>query len=73
MCDKFKNIVIWFIFSMSSITENYFERKKKYLNAKSKNGKEKKKVRDSSLDISLNEDNTNVFVEDLDSPRCSGI
>ena len=58
---------------MSSITENYFERKKKYLNAKSKNGKEKKKVRDSSLDISLNEDNTNVFAEDLDSPRCSGI
>lgn len=45
-CDKFKSIVVWFIFNMSSITQNCFEVKKKYLNAKSNNGDERKKVRD---------------------------
>ena len=34
-------------------------------------GDERKKAKESNLDLSLNQDDTNVFADGIDSPRCT--
>ena len=61
---------------MSSSIKSYFERKKKDLSDKSTNEEERKKARESSLDLSLSKetsDDTDVFTEGIESPRCASI
>ena len=58
---------------MSSSIKSYFERKKRDLSDKSTNEEERKKARESSLDLLLSKetsDDTDVFTEGIDSPRC---
>ena len=59
---------------MSSSIKLYFERKKRNLNDKSTDEEERKKARESSLDLSLSKettDCTDVFAEEIESPRCA--
>ena len=61
---------------MSSSIKSYFEREKRDLNDKSTNEEERKKFRESSLDLSLSKetsDDTDVFAEGIESPRCTSI
>ena len=61
---------------MSSSIKSYFERKKSNLSDKSTNKEERKKARESSLDLSLSKetsDDTDVFTKGIDYPRCASI
>ena len=61
---------------MSSSIKSYFERKKRDLSDKSTNEEERKKARESSLDLSVSKetsDDTDVFTEGIESPRCASI
>ena len=61
---------------MSSSIKSYFERKRRDLSDKSINEKEKKKARESSLDLSLSKetsDDTDVFTKGIESPCCASI
>ena len=61
---------------MSSSIKSYFERKKRDLSDKSTNEEERKKARESSLDLSLSKetsDDTDVFAEGIESPCCASI
>ena len=61
---------------MSSSIKSYFERKKRDLSDKSTNEEERKKARESSLDLSVSKetsDDTDVFTEGIESPRCANI
>ena len=61
---------------MSSSIKSYFERKKRDLSDKSTNEEEKKKARESSLDLSISKetiDDTDVFAEGIESSRCASI
>ena len=61
---------------MSTGIKGYFERKKRDLSDKSNDGDERKKTRESSLDLSASKidddsvETSEVFKEGLDSPRC---
>ena len=68
--------VLGILVAMSSSIKSYFERKKRDLSDKSTNEEERKKGRESSLDLSLSKetsDSTDVFAEGIESPRCASI
>ena len=58
---------------MSNNLKSYFGNKKRDLSDKSNDGDERKKAKESNLDWSLNQDDTDVFAEGIDSPRCASI
>ena len=58
---------------MSNTLKSYFGSKKWDLSDKSNDGDERKKAKESNLDWSLNQDDTDVFAEGIDSPRCASI
>ena len=58
---------------MSNTLKSYFGSKKRDLSDKSNDGDERKKAKKSNLDLSLNQDDTDVFCEGIDSPRCASI
>ena len=58
---------------MSNNLKSYFGNKKRDLSDKSNDGDERKKAKESNLDLSLNQDDTDVFAEGIDSPRCASI
>ena len=58
---------------MSNNLKSYFGNKKRDLSDKSNDGDERKKAKESNLDLSLNQDDTDVFAEGIDSPRCVSI
>ena len=58
---------------MSSTIKSFFDRQKRDLSDKSNEDDERKKARESSLNISLSKDDTDIFEEGIESPRCAGI
>ena len=61
---------------MSNTLNSYFGSKKRDLNNKSNDGDrrdERKKVKERSFNLSINQDDADVFSEGIDSPRCSSI
>ena len=58
---------------MSNTLINYSGSKKRDLSDKSNDGDERKKAKESNLDLSLNQDDTDVFAEGIDSLRCVSI
>ena len=58
---------------MSNTLKSYFGSKKRELNDKSNDEDERKKAKESNLDLSLNPDDADVFSEGIDSPRCVSI
>ena len=58
---------------MSNTLKSYFGSKKWDLSDKSNDGDQRKKAKESNLDWSLNQDDTDVFAEGIDSPRCASI
>ena len=58
---------------MSNTLKSYSGSKKRDFRDKSNDGDERKKVKESNLDLSLNEDNADIFSEIIDSPRCASI
>ena len=61
---------------MSSNIKSYFEHKKRDLSDKSTNEEERKKARESSLDLSLSKeriDDADVLAKGIESPRCGSI
>ena len=57
---------------MSNTLKSYFGSKKRYLSDKSDDGDERKKAKESNLDLLINQDDA-VFSEGIDSPRCASI
>ena len=57
---------------MSNTLKSYFESKKRYLSDKSDDGDERKKAKESNLDLLINQDDA-VFSEGIDTPRCASI
>ena len=58
---------------MRNTLRSYFGSKERDLSNKSNDGDERKKAKESNLDLSLNQDDTDVFAEGIDSPRCASI
>ena len=58
---------------MSNTLKSYFGSEKRDLSDKSNDGDERKKANESNLDLSLNQDDTDVFAEGIDSPICASI
>ena len=58
---------------MSTTIKSFFDRQKRDLSDKSNEDDERKKVRESSSNTSLSKDDTDVFEERIESPRCAGI
>ena len=58
---------------MSRKLKSHFGSKKRDLSDKLNDGDEQKKAKESNLDLSLNQDDTDVFAEGIDSPRCVSI
>ena len=58
---------------MSNTLKSYFGSKKRNLSDKSIDGDKRKKVKESILDLLLNHNDTDVFSEGIDSPRCASI
>ena len=61
------------ILNMSTTIKSFFDRQKRDLSDKSNEDDERKKARESSLNISLSKDDTDIFEEGIESPRCAGI
>ena len=57
---------------MSNTLKSYFGSKKRYLSDKSDDGDERKKAKESNLDLLINQDDA-VFSEGIDPPRCASI
>ena len=57
---------------MSNTLKSYFESKKRCLSDKSDDGDERKKAKESNLDLLINQDDA-VFSEGIDTPRCASI
>ena len=57
---------------MSNTLKSYFGSKKRYLSDKSDDGDERKKAKESNLDLLINQDDA-VFSEGIDTPRCASI
>ena len=53
--------------------KSFFDRQKRDLSDKSNEDDERKKTRESSLNVSLSKDGTDIFEEGIESPRCAGI
>ena len=58
---------------MSNTLRSYFGSKKKELSDKSNDRDERKKAKESNLDLSLNQDDADAFSGGIDSPRCASI
>ena len=58
---------------MSNTLKSYFGSKKRDLSDKSNDRDEQKKAKERNLDLSLNQDDADVFSEGIDSPRCASI
>ena len=58
---------------MSNTLKSYFGSKKRDLSDKSNDGDEQKKAKERNLDLSINQDDADVFSEGIDSPRCASI
>ena len=60
---------------MSTTIESFFDRQKRGLSDKSNEDDKRKKAREreSSLNVSLSKDDTDIFEEGIESPRCTGI
>ena len=58
---------------MSTTIKSFFDRQKHDLSDTSNEDNERKKARESSLNISLSKDDTNIFEEGIESLRCAGI
>ena len=58
---------------MSNTLKSYFGSKKRDLSDKSNDGDEQKKAKERNLDLSLNQDDADIFSEGIDSPRCASI
>ena len=58
---------------MSNTLKNFFGSKKRDRSDKSNDGDERKKAKESNLDLSLNQDDTYVFAEGIDSSRRASI
>ena len=58
---------------MSTTIESFFDRQKHDLSHESNEDNEKKKARESGLNISLSKDDTDIFEEVIESPRFAGI
>ena len=58
---------------MSNTLRSYFGSKKKELGDKSNDRDERKKAKESNLDLSLNQDDADAFSGGIDSPRCASI
>ena len=58
---------------MSNTLMSYSGSKKRDLSDKSNDGDERKKAKESNLDLSLNQDDTDVFAEGINSLRCVSI
>ena len=58
---------------MSTTIKSFFDRQKCDLSFKSNEDDESKKVRESSLNISLGKDDTAIFEEEIQSPHSAGI
>ena len=58
---------------MRNTLKSYFRRKKRDLSYKLSDRDERKKAKESNLDLSLNQDDTDVFAYGIDSPRCASI
>ena len=58
---------------MSNTLKSYFGSKKRDLSDKSNDGDEQKKAKERNLDLSLNQDDADVFSEGIDSPRCASV
>ena len=58
---------------MSNTFKSYFGNKKWCLSDKSNDGDERKKAKEGSLDLSINQDDADIFSESIDSPRCLSI
>ena len=58
---------------MSATIKSFFERQNRDLSDKSNENDKRKKARQSSLNVSLSRDDTDIFEEGLESPRCAGV
>ena len=58
---------------MSNTLNNFFRNRKRDRSDKSNDGDEWKKAKESNLDLSLNQDDTYVFAEGIDSSRRASI
>ena len=64
------------LIARSSSIKSYFERKKRDLSNTLTNDEERKKARESSLDLSLSKEashDTDTLAEEIESPRCASI
>ena len=55
---------------MSETLKNYLGSQKKNLSDRSNDGDKRKKVKESTLDLSLNQDDADVFSDGFDPPKC---
>ena len=58
---------------MSTTIKSFFDRQKRDLSDKSNEDDKRKKVRETSWNISLSKDDTDIFEEEIESSRCTGI
>ena len=58
---------------MSNTFKSYFGNKKWYLSDKSNDGDERKKAKEGSLDLSMNQDDVDIFSEGIGSLRCLSV
>ena len=61
------------ILNMITTIKSFFDRQERDLIDKSNEDDERKKARESSLNVSLSKDDTDIFEEGIESPRCAGI
>ena len=57
---------------MSTTIKSFFVRQKRDLSDKSNEDGERKKGKESILNVSLSKDGTDIFEEGIESPRCAG-
>ena len=58
---------------MNTTIKNFFDRQKRDLSDKSNEDDEKKKAKESSLNIPLSKDDTDISEEGIESPCCGSI
>ena len=58
---------------MSTTIKSLFDRQKRDLSDKSNEDQRRRKTRQCSLNVSISKDDTSIFEEGIESPRCAGI
>ena len=61
------------ILKISITIKSFSDKQKRNLSDKSNEGDERKKVRESSFNVSFSKDDTDIFEEEVESQRCAGI